>query len=152
MDVLQKLSRSWSAYLEGFYDRDLVAKMFLKIPLTLPDSTHYFVDPVADVREAILPFPVQDLRLDPTGSEFEVIVVGHSTTGVATQVHQTQVHYSGVVDPTMAGISQRLIGCIRIYLKDSPILKLLNGKVFITQYQRKLYDDDADTEDFLNGI
>jgi len=148
---LDQFSRSWLTYLQGFYNNDLVSKMFCKLALLIPDSTHYFVIRDHGVYEAILPFRKEELRLDPEESAFEVIIVGRLSEGISKQERQENVSFSGFVEPPMP-IPTRLMGCIRIGLNQLPLMKLLHGKVFIIRYQRKLYEPDADTDDFLNGI
>ncbi len=150
--VLQKLSLSWKKYLEGHYNQDLVVKLFQRVALPLPDSTHYFIDPTANIQEAILPFAKEDLRMDPQESEFKVLVIGQLPDGTPTQDQQNAATFSGDVESSMANVPNNLLGCMRIKLQSLPMMRLLNGKVFVTKYQWKLYEESSSPNDFLNGI
>lgn len=150
--VLQKLELSWMDYLKGHYNQDLVAKLFHRVALSLPDSTHYFIDPTANIQEAILPFAKEELHMDPEESEFRVFVVGQLADGTETQDQQNAATFSGDVGSSMPNMPEKLLGCIRIKLQALPVMRLINGKVFVTKYERKIYDDTVDPEDFLSGI
>lgn len=147
--LLLKLEEDWENYLRKSYNQELVTNLFENIALPIPDHNHYYVDDISGIREAILPFKKEVLMMDPEKSEFRVVVHGETSSGVPTQATQEEVHYTGPVHESMVGIPSPLKGCIRIGLKSLPLMQLLNGQVYITDYHRKIYNTNMPTDDFL---
>jgi len=147
--MLEKLQEDWQAYLNKSYNQELVSILFDKISITIPDSNHYYIDDISGIREAILPLKKEILMMDPIDSEFKVIVNGKTNNGVPTVSKHEEAQFSGVVQENMTGISSLLMGCLRIQLKELPVMELLNGKIFITKYRRKVYNTIATSSDFF---
>ncbi|NHF58109.1 hypothetical protein FK220_002065 [Flavobacteriaceae bacterium TP-CH-4] len=151
--LLEKLYHDWEAYLQKSYNQELVTHLFDEISLPLPDSSHYYIDADSGIKEAILPFKKEILRINPDKSEFRVIVSGETGSGVPATSTEPVAHASGEVVPLAMGVPEILKGCIRIELKTLSLNRLLNGKVYITDYMRKTYDDEtiATSADFFES-
>lgn len=149
--MLEKLQEDWKAYLNKSYNQELVSILFDKISITIPDSNHYYIDDTSGIKEAILPFKKEVLMMDPIDSEFKVIVNGKTNSGVPTVSKHEEAQFSGTVQENMAGIPLPLMGCLRIQLKELPVMELLNGQIFITKYRRKVYTTIATSSDFFES-
>ncbi len=148
---VNKLSLAWADYLKASYNQELVKILFKEVAIPLPDSKHYFVDHVAGVHEAILPFPQEYIMMNPDKSQFTVFVHGVlSTSGMSKIDKQEEINFSGVVID-VPGIPEEFVGCIRLGLKELPNMQLQKGVVFITDYMRKVYPTSniAGSNDFL---
>ncbi len=148
--LLNLLSNKWQLYLRGAYNNELVAKLFDNIPLELPDSTHYYVS--GDIREAILPFKNEELKMSLDDCEFTVKVNGKNSAGAETTQILKELTYAGFVEEAMTGIPEKLRKCIRIRLKSLEQMQLLNGLVFITDFTRMEVPSDATPGDFLTSV
>ncbi len=145
--LLQKLSSDWNEYLLSSYNKELVNVLFDEIALNLPDNNHYYSDGSGD-KEAIIPFKKEMLKIDPERSEFLIIIIGKNSVGADTREKQKEVQFRGLVEEQMMGVSSSLINCIRIGLKALPAEMTLNeGRVYITNYRRKLYSEASEEDD-----
>lgn len=144
--LLNKLGKVWIDYLKVAYNLELVNILFDEIALNLPDSSHYINIP--GDREAILPFKREMLKINPEKSEFMIIVFGKNSQNSETQETLPEVQFRGLVQAEMDGVPSNLMDCIRIGLKTLPDdMTLEEGKVYITNYRRKLYDENTDEDD-----
>ncbi len=149
--MTEKLQEDWRTYLNKSYNQELVSILFDKISITIPDSNHYYIDDTSGIKEAILPFKKEVLMIDPIDSEFKVIVNGKTNSGVPTISKHEEAQFSGVVQENMTGIPLPLMGCLRIQLKELPVMQLVSGKIFITKYRRKVYHTIATSSDFFES-
>lgn len=153
-DVLVKLEEDWNTYLRKSYNLELVNVLFDEVAIPLPDDSHYYEDSAAGINEAILPFKKESLKLDTDRTEFRIVFkVKAVTTGLVSTKNQKDLRASGIVDSIMTGTStvpQNLEGCIRIEL-GSVSGVFLNGKVFVTDYKRKVYRPVANSNDFIDS-
>ncbi|WP_299436714.1 hypothetical protein [uncultured Aquimarina sp.] len=149
--MLDKLQEDWKAYLNKSYNQELVSILFDKISITIPDSDHYYIDNTSGIKEAILPFKKEALMMEPIDSEFKVIVNGKTNNGVHTISKHEEAQFSGVVQENMTSIPLPLMGCLRIQLKELPVMELINGKIFVTKYRRKVYSTIATSSEFFES-
>ena len=148
--LLNLLSSKWRLYLRGAYNNELVANLFENIPLTLPDSSHYYVS--GDKREAILPFRNEELQMVLDDCEFTVKVNGKNNDGVNTTQILKGLGFAGIVEKNTPGIQEALHECIRIGLSSLEQMQLLDGLVFITDFARMEVPENATPGDFLTSV
>ncbi|GAB1857243.1 hypothetical protein MHTCC0001_20790 [Flavobacteriaceae bacterium MHTCC 0001] len=142
--LLNKLGRVWVDYLKVAYNMELVSILFDEVALNLPDSSHYVDKP--GTKEAILPYKQEALKIDAEKSEFSITVIGKDVDNEDTKDIHKEVSFRGLVQEQ----NSKLLNCIRLKLNNTlPGITPEKGKVFITDYRRKIYtaateDDDSE--------
>jgi hypothetical protein len=147
---LEMLNLEWEDYLFVNYNNDLVNKLFGKIPLNIPDSSHSYIHDRGNdkILEFILPFNSQQLKIDKDDSEFKINITYLTNESTPTDMTADGAKISGVVDTiTMGGVPAQLMGCIRLgspVLTNITIPNFQSAAVFITQYRiRKIIQEDC---------
>lgn len=146
-DIIMALKSKWNAYLEDIGTQEMVSIFFDKIGFSLPDSEHYFIN--EPIKQAILPFRKDTLRIDYTRSEFLIETKIIQNPGDTLTIRRTG---NGIGEVREGMINnENLLGCIRIELKDFDSLAPSNGQIYITLYQRISSQDIATPSDFMNS-
>lgn len=145
--LVNKFKGDWEVYVKESYNQDFVANLFDEIAVTSPDKIHYHE--LTNLKEAILPFDLKYLKIDPDHSEFRALA-NCNIGGVDSSCPIEGARYSGVVNGDMQ-VPDDYKECIRIRLDGTNLSELSNGKIFITSYRYKFYPGSGirTTNDFI---
>ncbi|WP_422104206.1 hypothetical protein [Winogradskyella sp.] len=140
---LNKFGHDWRDYLKMSYNNGLVKNLFHRVALNLSNNIPVIEE--GGLKEALLPFRKEKLKMDARLSEFKVVVKLDLGDGRTTS-REPKASFARFFDEDLKErfrAHDSLVGCILLGLENLPNITPVGGTVNITKYERKTFPNTA---------